>query len=202
MIQGIVLDAHGVIFQPTETNADALYRFVQGAGGEEDRNKIRTHYIAASLGRLAADDFWRQVGLTPTAEADYLAGIGPMPDLNTFLELAHAQALPLWCLSNDVGRWSETLRASHDINRHLQGWLISDAVGLRKPDPAIYRRFLDQFQLQPEGLVFVDDRLDNVETAGAMGFQAIQFRRQDGFRGIAERIWGAAVFTKRTECII
>ena len=49
----------------------------------------------------------------------------------------------------------------------------SSAVGIRKPDPAIYRMALDQLGVAPERSVFLDDAPGNIEAARALGMHAI-----------------------------
>jgi epoxide hydrolase-like predicted phosphatase len=51
--------------------------------------------------------------------------------------------------------------------------VYSDEVGLLKPDPAIYRLTQDRLGVQPEEIVFLDDRPDNVEAAARVGWHAI-----------------------------
>lgn len=49
----------------------------------------------------------------------------------------------------------------------------SHRVGLRKPDPAIFRMVLEQNGLNPEKTLFVDDSPQHVEAAKALGIQTI-----------------------------
>ena len=51
----------------------------------------------------------------------------------------------------------------------------SSDVGVRKPDPAIYRLACDGLGVAPERAAFVDDIDTNVEGARAFGLTAIQF---------------------------
>ena len=58
--------------------------------------------------------------------------------------------------------------------------VVSQAVGLGKPDPAIYRLFLERLQVldpsvTPSELLFVDDKKANVEAAMSMGWQGLVF---------------------------
>ncbi len=55
--------------------------------------------------------------------------------------------------------------------------LISTDVGSAKPDPAIYRALLDRDELDPAVCAFVDDRLDNLETARTLGIRTIHMAR-------------------------
>ena len=56
--------------------------------------------------------------------------------------------------------------------------VVSQAVGLGKPDPAIYRLFFERLRrldgtVKPDELLFVDDKAKNVEAAIAEGWQGL-----------------------------
>jgi epoxide hydrolase-like predicted phosphatase len=53
--------------------------------------------------------------------------------------------------------------------------LFSGEEGVRKPDPEIYRRALSQLGVAPEETIYVDDFVENVEAARALGIHAILF---------------------------
>lgn len=50
---------------------------------------------------------------------------------------------------------------------------------MTKPDPQVYRLFLEQFGLQAESCVFIDDTEENVTAARELGFSGIVFRTYD-----------------------
>lgn len=52
---------------------------------------------------------------------------------------------------------------------------MSGEVKLLKPDPAIFRLSLERFGLEPRNVLFVDDRLINIEAAAAMGMHVHLF---------------------------
>jgi glucose-1-phosphatase len=52
--------------------------------------------------------------------------------------------------------------------------ISSHQVGLRKPDPAIYRLALDRLRVSPDGVLFFDDLKPNVTAASALGIRAFQ----------------------------
>ncbi|WP_214416769.1 HAD family hydrolase [Sphaerisporangium fuscum] len=55
--------------------------------------------------------------------------------------------------------------------------VVSSArVGVAKPDPRIYRIAVDLAEVTPERCLFVDDRLENVEAARALGMTGLHFR--------------------------
>ena len=65
----------------------------------------------------------------------------------------------------------------------FDGIVVSGAVGLLKPDPAIYHRLLDTFGLTAAEGVFIDDTPANVETARALGLHGLHFSGAAKLRG-------------------
>jgi putative hydrolase of the HAD superfamily len=54
--------------------------------------------------------------------------------------------------------------------------IISAEVGVAKPKPEIYHLALKQLEVSPNEAVFVDDFIENVEGARAVGMSAIHFK--------------------------
>jgi putative hydrolase of the HAD superfamily len=59
------------------------------------------------------------------------------------------------------------------INELFDHIVISGEVGLRKPDPAIYRLSLEGLGVEPERAVFIDDAEPNTLGAAALGLHTI-----------------------------
>jgi len=72
--------------------------------------------------------------------------------------------------------WSEA-RSFHNAKFKMNTWVdvqvYSAEVGLLKPDPRIYRIVLGQLKLPADACVFVDDRLENVQAAQALGMKGV-----------------------------
>ena len=58
---------------------------------------------------------------------------------------------------------------------YMDGGIVSFKVGMTKPDPKVYRCFLDKCGLEAESCVFIDDTEENVTAAKALGFAGIVF---------------------------
>ncbi len=175
----LVLDAMGVVFRAADDVAELLLPFVAEHGGSE--TAVDAAYLEASLGRIEADEFWRRVGLDAGVEASYLARHALCPGITELLRDAAERDIPVWCLSNDVGRWSRHLRRELGIEACFSGATISSDVGLRKPDAAIYRAMLEAGGYAPGDLLFVDDRDNNVAVARSIGIESIRFDAARGF---------------------
>jgi glucose-1-phosphatase len=89
-----------------------------------------------------------------------------------------------------LGKWSSSYRLAaltntntiHEtvwkpkyshILRHFEKVFSSPAMACRKPEPACYRMVLDELQVAPEEVLFMDDNKDNIEGAKAMGIHCI-----------------------------
>ena len=185
-MSGLVLDAMGVIFRAADDVAELLIPYIGERGGSDDATAIEAAYHEASLGRLGADDFWQRVGLEAQIETDFLARHELNDGIVDLLQQAKSCRVPVWCLSNDVGRWSAHLRKTLGIEPWLAGATISADVGLRKPDPQIYPRMLAASGFGANQILFVDDRAKNVDAARACGIDSLLFEPRRGFGQIAE----------------
>lgn len=67
--------------------------------------------------------------------------------------------------------------------RRIFGVFVSSCfVGLRKPEPDIYRVALELTQFPADQCCFIDDRTPNLECAAQLGMHAIQMRMLDQLR--------------------
>ena len=79
-------------------------------------------------------------------------------------------------LTNNVREW-ESLWRSKTIDELFEVVVVSASVGMRKPDPAIYRLTVERLDgsVSPEDCVFVDDLEVNCEAARGLGMTAVRF---------------------------
>ena len=78
-------------------------------------------------------------------------------------------------ITNNIAEFAQGWRGLFaDLDAMADVIIDSSAVGLRKPDPAIFHLALDQLGgIAPERAVFLDDAPGNVAAARAVGIQAI-----------------------------
>lgn len=169
--QVLVLDAMGVIYQVGDDVTDLLVPFIREKSGTSDLQKIEAAYLNASLGQIDADEFWKQVELSPSLENEYLVRFTITTGLGDLLPVAITRFERIVCLSNDVSRWSRKLRQRYELEPHITGWYISGDLGVRKPDAGIYRHMLSDLGVTPSQVLFVDDRTRNLDAAAQLGIQ-------------------------------
>jgi len=87
-------------------------------------------------------------------------------------------------LTNNVREWEARWRAMLPVDELFETVVDSAFVGLRKPDPAIYRIVCDRLALEPAQCLFLDDVEVNCTAATELGMTAVLFR--DSEQAIAE----------------
>ncbi len=84
--------------------------------------------------------------------------------------------VPTYLLSNTNALHFDFIRERYAFPHQVRGAILSHEVGLRKPDPAIYRAALKLSKTRAEETVFVDDLAENVAAAAEAGLVAIRFK--------------------------
>jgi putative hydrolase of the HAD superfamily len=128
----------------------------------------------------AVHHFAKATGLT-TEETRTLIdatreSLRPIEGTMRILETLAAGGVRLYLLSNMPVSTFEYLRQHHPFFDHFDHLVISGAILLLKPEPAIYKHLVEQTGIVPAESVFIDDLLKNVIAARECGFEAIQFR--------------------------
>jgi len=113
----------------------------------------------------------------------------PFPEsLRIARELARRPGLLLMTLNNESAELNLHRIAAFGLRQMFTAFLSSCWLGVRKPQPAIFERALGIVQAQPERVVFVDDREQNLAPAKAKGMQTILFTGPEelaaSFRGL------------------
>ena len=76
-------------------------------------------------------------------------------------------------ITNNVAEFADGWRKMIPVDEIFEVVVDSSQVGMRKPNPAIYRMALDQLGVAPERSVFLDDAAGNIAAAEAVGMRAI-----------------------------
>jgi len=171
----------GVIFKSADDVAELLIPFIAEKSGSTDEEVIQSAYLEASLGKISADEFWSQVDVASELEDEFLSRHSLNPGITELLSQAKGNSISVWCLSNDVGRWSDKLRKNHGIDKFLNGSIISGDVGVRKPDKEIYEILIHSSGYKIEDILFVDDREKNVIASREVGIETVMFDLKIGF---------------------
>jgi putative hydrolase of the HAD superfamily len=108
-----------------------------------------------------------------------------LPDgaLEILKQLSASNRYLLGALNNEARETNDYRFQKFELRRYFKVALSSCYVGLRKPDPAMYRRALDILGSAPERTLFIDDRQENVDGAAEARMKAIRFSGAEALRG-------------------
>ena len=73
------------------------------------------------------------------------------------------------------------LRARHPWIESFNHHTWSHSLNLAKPEPAIYRHAVAGLNTPPANILFVDDKIENIDAALSAGMQAIQYTSHNEF---------------------
>jgi epoxide hydrolase-like predicted phosphatase len=208
-LRALVVDYGGVLTSPLqetmtsfceddEIDLSALRRVMRewlGAsyGAEAETNPMH----ALERGEMAIPDFERELARRLTThdgrpvEAEGLlsrmfAGFSRQQPMFDVVRRARGHGLKTALLSNSWGmdyprdEWDEIFDTV----------VISGEVGMRKPEPGIYRHTAQRLGLEPAQCVFVDDLRPNVTGAAAVGMVGVTFVTAEQAIGELEQLFG------------
>lgn len=141
-------------------------------GGEMDESD----YMLDARKRLPTEEL-RQI-LTEMAKDWWLDVVWPKPGMHELLDELLEKGYRLYVLSNCGFVFRKFQHRIPQIDR-FSGILISAEEKLIKPDPAIYRRLCEKFDLRAEECLFIDDLQKNIDGARSVGMQGYCFAHGD-----------------------
>ena len=107
------------------------------------------------------------------------------PGIRELIALLKDRRYNVYGLSNWSSKLSE-VKEKYSVFGLITDELVSKGVHLLKPDPAIYRAFLDKFHLKADTCLFLDDKKENIEGCRLVGMQGIRFDREHPEKTICE----------------
>jgi putative hydrolase of the HAD superfamily len=151
-----------------------------GTGGEtvHDFHRLETGHLSLvdylrGLERRAPDVLGRPLDLEAyRAFAGASAVAVHWPVVHCIRRLRETP-LRLALLTNNVREFGDAWRATFPVEELFSTVVDSSAVGMRKPDPAIYTYTCDLLEVAPTAAVFLDDNGDNIAAAAAMGLETV-----------------------------
>jgi putative hydrolase of the HAD superfamily len=155
---------------PFDPGADPLWRrLVAGTIREPEYWSARAAEFGAVTGVRGVPAMMRQVYSGPEDEI-------VRPEAVAAIRSARARGARVGVLTNDLTLFHDAdWIAGVRLLSQLDALLDAATVGVRKPEPAVYRRMLEMLAVTAREAVFVDDQPINVDGARAVGMRAVLF---------------------------
>jgi epoxide hydrolase-like predicted phosphatase len=96
------------------------------------------------------------------------------------LELA--KKYKVYYLSDNVKERVDKINSKYNFLEWFEDGVFSHEVGVRKPNPEIYKYTLKKANVQPEEAVFIDDKQKALDPAKEMGITTILFETHEQLR--------------------
>lgn len=191
MIRNVIFDAGGVLLEWNPPRVIAQL-YPDPKVQAEIREYIFEHpdwheYDRGTIGAAdAANHFSKLSGRSPEEVTTLLRAtaesLRPIDGTIRLLEDLAAAGVRLYLLSNMPVSTFEILVERHRFFSHFTHLVISGAILLLKPEPAIYKHLVDATGIVPAESVFIDDLTRNVIAARESGLHAIQFTSPEACR--------------------
>jgi epoxide hydrolase-like predicted phosphatase len=182
-----LIEAFGAFQDQTGISAEQLGRGMQRIGERDGEYPL----FRLERGELSEQDFLHDLSAALEPE------LGHRPTLHRFREIyfdalhanepmlevmgaARDAGYRMAILTNNVREWEEVWRSKLPVDEIFELVVDSAWVGMRKPDPRIYKLTMERLGgLAPEQHLFVDDNELNIEAARKLGLHAVHFRSNE-----------------------
>lgn len=196
MIKQVIFDLGRVLLEwEPEKLANELAK--ENEDFHHDVWKITKHptWLEFDMGLLRSPDLIDiHAGQYPTRSLEMFMArvphiLTPLPEGIRLFEIAKKQGLKLYILSNMSHDFYEHLVESYPFLQEFDGSVYSCHFNLAKPDLAIYKTVLNQYNLDPAETLFIDDIPENIAAAESLGIQGLVFTKsEETYKKFLEKI--------------
>ncbi|HEY2155225.1 MAG TPA: HAD family phosphatase [Isosphaeraceae bacterium] len=181
-IRAVAFDLDGLMF-----DTEALFARVLRGYLEERGRSMTPEIMAAMIGRRAAEAypaFRRLTGFEDppeellaevrcrfTAEVD--TAVHPTPGLIALLAHLERRGIPRAVATSSRREYAERLIERHGLRTHFAFILGAEDVTHGKPNPEIYQRAAQRFEVEPSQLLVLEDSAPGLAAAKAAGAFAV-----------------------------
>ena len=195
-LQGLLIDYGGVL---TNAIGPVMEAFCRSKGLPEDALAVLAGAGSAFRPELDAYErgehedtefrpmFAAALGLAAQDLEGFLRDLRPDDRMFAAVAVLRDHGVRVGLLSNSWGMSDYPLAMITDT---FDGVVISGQVGMRKPEPSIYRLAAETIGVEPRRCVFVDDTTGNVAVAATLGMTVIHHKRAEQTLRELERLFG------------
>lgn len=185
MKKAIIFDFGGVLMKTVDYAPRHAWddRLGLAHGRVEQIVHNQKSWVQAQCGEIPPGQYWSDVAEKLNLSDDEVRQLasdfysGDQLDL-TLIDVIHnlrRDGHPVALLSNESPELLDKLRAL-DIAHLFDPLVVSCDIGVMKPDPRAYRAVLERLAYPAQETIFIDDRIDNIEGAKALGIQTIHYQ--------------------------
>lgn len=119
-----------------------------------------------------APDYEKEIRETFDAVGNTISTYSYTKDWLSYLK---KRGYKIYILSNFAKPVYDRCSKELDFLKLIDGGYMSWQIHYIKPEPEIYQKLITDFEIIPQKAVFIDDLMDNIAEARALGFHAVHF---------------------------
>ncbi len=190
-IESVLFDADGVLQKPAEARRSAWRNVL---GRTEDLDSFLEDVFEAEMPALdGRSDFaeafsevisrWKCRGTLAEA-LDAWTMIEVDQSIADAIGAVREMGLRCYLATNQEAVRADYMSRTLGYGQLFDGEFYSCRMGIAKPDVGYFQRILDELRAEPESLLLLDDRTENVKSARAAGLRAVEFTLSRGSGGL------------------
>ncbi len=189
MIKAIVFDLGGVVFKSDGWSYETRERLAQEL--KIDSKTLQDFWFERKdkmiTGKMSEADYLKeflsvsQIPLPVDKFKDLIRSQNSIDEkmVNILIQLKKKYALS--ALTNDVKEWIDYRIKTFNLDAYFNFILSSSDVGLAKPNIKIYEHLIEKLDLEPESVVYIDNREENLQPAANLGMKTFHFTTTEDF---------------------
>lgn len=182
-LKAVIFDYGNVLCRHQERSDLDSMAALCGMGASDFEKAYWRNRMEYDQGRLPASDYWWRVSpdtsrdgaLDKLIELDNLSWARPDDVMVRWAKLVREHGLRIAILSNMPLAMREHLDRDCAWMPTFDQRTFSCDVHMAKPDPAIYKHCLRGLGVSPSDTLFLDDRIENIDAAEALGIHGLLF---------------------------
>jgi HAD superfamily hydrolase (TIGR01509 family) len=181
LYRALLFDLDGTLAETDSLHLPTWVEVLRPYGIEVDEDYYRESISGRSTSEIVKDllpDLSTEEGrgLAQAKEASFrerARELEPLPGLMDFMEEAKNRGLSLALVTNAPEENVEAILLALELGEYFDEVVLSDEVGLVKPDPAPYRVALDRLGVRPEAALAFEDSTSGIASSVAAGIPTV-----------------------------
>ena len=193
-IEAVLFDYGMVLSGPPNQHAWARMRAATSLEEEPLHREYWAYRHEYDRGTYTGESYWRKVAsgagiemltadqLTELIDADTDLWTDPNESMIEWAKRLQRAGVRTGILSNlgDAMQMGVLRKFEWLADFNHRTW--SHALKIAKPEAEIYRHAAEGLKTEPAAILFVDDKIENIEAARSAGMQALQYTDHEAFR--------------------
>lgn len=176
----VAFDMVGVVLDEERIVSTTLFEMLPKPPRIE-RDELKARYDSGlRLGRITREEFWSGVvsGDWKAFEREFIEGLRLVPGVKDAMR-GFFESDEVAVISDLPARWANIALDHAELSRYVSyGAYADEHGGARKKDGSLFRALEREMEVQPRECVVLDDTLENVRAAEALGMRAVWFKRE------------------------